>query len=177
MSEDKDQAMQAETAPEVNKVIQEPVLEEPIAEKVDEGEVNPEPVVEVEVWDKADLTVVCGKCGHEEKITEAIGGVTLFMATKSDSETKLVCSECDNRMTLTFRNGVMLTAEEKVEAKKLYESMQAKEPVPESLAPQPMTPDEAYEGTSEPQTDDEQPKEDDPAESQVEQDESQEESK
>ena len=102
--------IEAETAPEAGKVI--------------------EPTEEVEVieWDKADLTMVCGNCGTEEKITEAVGGVTLFMNTKSDSETRLVCPnpECGNRMSLLFRNGSFLTDEEKAQLKADYVAAQAK---------------------------------------------------
>ena len=122
-----DEQPMAETAPEVEKVIDEqPSDSEPIDIDI-EG--DSEEVIVPEIWDKADLMVICGKCGHEEKITEAIGGVTIFMATKSDSETKLVCSECDNRMTLGFRNGTMLTEEEREDAKRQYdEAMAAKQP-------------------------------------------------
>ena len=114
MSENENQGKQepmAETVPEVGKV----------NESIDQ--VIPE--VEVETWDKADLTMVCGQCGYEETITEVIGGVTLFMSTNSEAETKLVCSECKATMSLLYRNGSMLTKEEK-EALKVEQAEKSK---------------------------------------------------
>jgi hypothetical protein len=123
MSELENQDIQAETAPEVEKVIDQ--VEE-VLEGVDESPAE-EPIkgeVAIE-WDKADLVNVCGQCGHEEKITEAIGGVTLFMPTRSNVETRLVCSKCDTKMSLVFRNGTMLTDEEKAEARRQYDDARA----------------------------------------------------
>ena len=82
---------------------------------------------EVDQWDKADLTMVCGRCGAEEKVTEAIGGATLFMPTTSKAETRLVCSECGNTMALRYRNGSMMTDEEKAEFEAKRAEAQAKQ--------------------------------------------------
>ena len=71
--------------------------------------------VEVDEWDKADLTMVCGRCEAEEKVAEATGGVTLFMPTTSLAETRLVCSKCGNKMSFVYRNGAMFTEEERAE--------------------------------------------------------------
>ena len=105
---------------------------------------------EVEQWDKADLTMVCGRCGTEEKVTEAIGGATLFMPTTSQAETRLVCTECGNTMALLYRNGAMMTDEEKAELKTKQEEAQRQQEeqrnkvteVPVEIADQPLTPDE-----------------------------------
>jgi hypothetical protein len=88
--------------------------------KKDEGAEEPD----VDVWDKADLTMVCGRCGAEEKVTEAIGGSTLFMPTTSLAETRLVCNVCGNTMSLLYRNGSMMTEEEKAEFKVKQEAAQ-----------------------------------------------------
>lgn len=108
---------------------------------------------DVEKWDKADLIMVCGRCGTEEKVTEAIGGVTLFMPTTSQAETRLVCTKCGNMMSLSYRNGAMMTDEEKAELKAKQEEAQKEQEaqrnkaneVPEDMAKQPMSPDEAFE--------------------------------
>jgi len=89
---------------------------EVLVEAESEEEDKPEEP-EVDVWDKADLTMVCGRCGTEEKVTEAIGGATLFMPTTSQAETRLVCTNCGNIMSLAYRNGAMMTDEEKAALK------------------------------------------------------------
>jgi len=76
----------------------------------DDEEINE---AEVITWDKADLTMICGRCGTEDMVTEAIGAATLYMPTNSEAETRLVCSECGNGMSLSYKNGSMFTEEEK----------------------------------------------------------------
>ena len=83
--------------------------------------------VDAEHYDKADLTMACGRCGAEEKIVEAIGGVSLFMPTTSEAKTMLVCRECGNRMSFIYKNGAMMTDEEKAELKAKQEEEQKKQ--------------------------------------------------
>lgn len=85
-------------------------LEETDEAATDEEVPSPEPLS----YDIADLTMACGRCGSEEVVTQAIGGATLFMATNSQAETRLVCNECGNRMSLVYRNGREFTEEEKL---------------------------------------------------------------
>ena len=131
----------------IEALIESGVVEELLTAEDEVAEGREEP--DVEQWDKADLTMVCGRCKAEEKVTEAIGGATLFMPTTSQAETRLVCTECGNTMSLLYRNGAMMTDEEKVEleAKKKEQEAQRDKvtEVPEDMAKQPMTPDEAYE--------------------------------
>lgn len=92
-------------------------------EEVTEDTPEPQPDVaeeEINVWDKADLTMTCGRCGHHDFVTEAIGGATLYMPTNSEAVTRLVCSNCGNVMSLKYTNGRMFTEEEKaaIEAQK-----------------------------------------------------------
>jgi len=76
-------------------------------------------------WDKANLTMVCGQCGCEELVTEAFGGVTLFIPTNNKSQQKLVCPDCNATMTLLFRDGSWMTDEEKAALKAEYDAEQA----------------------------------------------------
>jgi len=91
---------------------------------------------DVEQWDKADLTMVCGRCKAEEKVTEAVGGATLFMPTTSKAETRLVCTECGNTMSLIYRNGAMMTDEEKAELKAKQEEAQKKQKAQKETLPE-----------------------------------------
>ena len=142
----------------IDALIESGAVEELLVAEEEDTEKSTEP--EVEQWDKADLTMVCGRCGVEEKVTEAIGGATLFMPTTSQAETRLVCTECGNTMSLLYRNGTMMTDEEKAELKAKQEEAQRQqeaqrnevEEVPVEITNQPLTPDEAHkEPSDEPQ--------------------------
>jgi len=113
---------------------------QPTESEDDEQEQEQEP--EVEQWDKADLTMVCGRCKAEEKVTEAIGGATLFMPTTSQAETRLVCTECGNTMSLLYRNGTLMTDEEKAELKAKQEEAQAQREAVIDVPDQPSEPQE-----------------------------------
>ena len=96
------------------------------------------------VWERADLIMVCGRCGSEEQVAVAYGGVTLYMPTNSTAETVLACTECGNRMTLLYKNGGDLTEEDKANIQAQQAETRKTNVVPEDIAKQPMTPDEVY---------------------------------
>jgi hypothetical protein len=95
------------------------IVEELLVAEEENTDETVDPIAETEAevteWDKADLTMVCGRCENEEKVTGATGGVTLFMPTTSLAETRLVCSKCGNKMSFVYRNGDMFTEEERAE--------------------------------------------------------------
>ena len=106
-------------------------------------------------WETAELTMICGRCGAEEKVAQAVGGVSLFMPTQSAIETVLACSECGNKMWLSYRNGRDLTEEEKAKLKAQQEAQNKgpKETLPEDHV------DEDYDSADVKETSDEPQKE------------------
>lgn len=131
-------------------IVEEIVVPEPESEKAK--------AKDVESWETAELTMVCGRCGHEEKITDAFGAATIYMPTNSGSEVRLACDNCGNIMTLLYRGGRDLTEEEKAEIKAQQEEQKKQreqvDKIPEEVvkAQEPMTNDDAYkESSDEPQ--------------------------
>ena len=145
-----------------NKVIQ-ALLEAGIVENMPIMEVSkdteevpgPAPKEEPIQWETAELTMICGRCGAEEKVAQAVGGVSLFMPTQSAIETVLACSECGNKMWLSYRNGRDLTEEEKAKLKAQQEAQNKgpKETLPEDHV------DEDYDSADVKETSDEPQKE------------------
>jgi len=124
MSKDKSPEVRVDEVPD-----QEPMAEvqdgpESVLKVAEDPETDEAPEVEQENWDKADLVQVCGVCGHEEHVTKAIGGVTLFMPTNSTAVHKLVCDKCKTEISLVFKNGITLTEDEKIALKAEYEAQQ-----------------------------------------------------
>lgn len=117
-------------------------IEEEDADKADIEEAENMSEEGIEQWEFAEMFMVCGRCGEEEKITDAVGGATIFMPTNSASETRLVCKRCGNKMSLLYRNGRDLTEEERAEVEKMKNNELE---VPEFLADQPATVEEAFE--------------------------------
>jgi len=84
--------------------------------------------MKIQVWDQADLYIVCGRCNHEQFVTTGTGGIQIYMPTNSGAETRLVCENCNNIMSLKYRNGKNFSDEE---YEKVYGKSRVVEPIDE----------------------------------------------
>jgi len=135
----------------IDTLLESGIVEELVTPESEEKKTTSDP--EIDMWDKADLTMVCGRCRAEEKVTEAIGGATLFMPTTSQAETRLVCTGCGNTMSLLYRNGALMTEEEKAEfkAKQEAQNKSPKETLPEDYVNEDYDSADVKETSDEPQ--------------------------
>lgn len=55
-----------------------------------------------EIYDFADIHFHCNQCGNDNKVAEALRGISFTVPAAENAEVKLECTKCGNEMKLYF---------------------------------------------------------------------------